>query len=196
MRYTIGAALAGIIFGISVLWAPTDEEKKSEGDGWSRDVRLLFEGETGVLPEAGEIGEAIEVPALSEKYQNDRYRFSLYYPFGFQVGEFKETDDYTTIVIQNIEKRLGIQIYISSPEENIILSKSRIEQDIPDMTVEDPQPLQIGNSDNGIAFLSKNPSFGESREVWFMFKGNLYQVSTYISLDPLLQAILNTWEFY
>ena len=97
--------------------------------------------------------------------------------------------------MQNASKRQGFQIFISPVDEDIVFTKERILQDIPDITVKDPQPVNIGTTGQGIAFLSDNETFGSSREVWFTFNGYLYQISTYESLDNLLQTMFQTWEF-
>ena len=65
------------------------------------------------------------------------------------------------------------------------------------MKVIDDQILEIGNNYKGVAFRSDNAAFdGDSREVWFVFKGNLFQISTYARLDPLLKAMFATWKFF
>ena len=49
----------------------------------------------------------------------------------------------------------------------------------------------------GINFKSDNPTFdGDSREVWFVYKTNIYQISTYAHDDGLLQSELQTWTFF
>ncbi len=44
--------------------------------------------------------------------------------------------------------------------------------------------------------MSDNPAFaGASREVWFVFNTNLYQISTYTEFDELLKGLFGTWQF-
>lgn len=127
-------------------------------------------------------------------YDDSVYGFSFKYPQEFNVGRF--LDDYREhIVVQNADKRQGFQIVISPFDEEIDITRERIKEDIRDISVEDPQPVELGKYGKGLAFLSRNNSFGKSREVWFVFDGNLYQVSTYASLDTLLQAVMNSWQF-
>jgi len=65
------------------------------------------------------------------------------------------------------------------------------------MQVTGVQPVEIGDDYTGVAFRSDNPAFGgASREVWFVFHGNLYQISTYEHLDSLLQTMFSTWKFF
>jgi hypothetical protein len=100
-----------------------------------------------------------------------------------------------TIILQN-KKGEGIQIRISPFEDIRILTGDMVRESIPDMNIEDVEEVAIGPEHTGIAFVSDNESFeGASREVWFVFRGNLYQISTYTRLDTLLKAMFATWRF-
>jgi hypothetical protein len=49
---------------------------------------------------------------------------------------------------------------------------------------------------SGLAFVSDNEAFGgRSREVWFVYDGYLYQISTYLGMDQLVQNVLASWTF-
>lgn len=137
-----------------------------------------------------------------EAYENKEYGFSLKLPEGFKPRESKMGDT-STIVLEN-EKAEGIQIMISPFDENELavdggkkaVTKDMILRDIPDMQIREEQPIEIGDNYMGLAFKSDNESFdGSSREVWFVFKGHLYQVSTYEKFDDLLKAMFVTWQF-
>ena len=141
------------------------------------------------------------VPALTQSYTNSMYNFSLKMPADFTASDIPADPDGTpeTIVLQD-QNGNGIQIEISPFDEDTsgsyTLTQARILQDVPDMQITDPQPLVVGPNYTGLAFESDNPAFGgASREVWFVFKGNLYQISTYDRLDDLLKSIFQTWQF-
>ena len=71
-----------------------------------------------------------------------------------------------------------------------------IEKDIPDLLITDAQTVEIGDNYKGLAFKSDNSAFGgASREVWFVFRNNLYQISTYEKFDELLKKVFSTWVF-
>jgi hypothetical protein len=131
-----------------------------------------------------------------ETFTHDVRNFSFSYPSDFAVGQFGNADG-ETIVVQNSDKRAGFQISIRSTDENIQMTKQRIQEDLPNLQVKNPQPVQLGdNAGQGLAFISDNEAFGgNSREVWFTFDGYLYQISTYASQTPLLQKVLSTWQF-
>ncbi len=131
-----------------------------------------------------------------QTFTHDTRRFSFQYPQNFQVGRFDQANT-EIIVVQNPDKQAGFQISIRSVDEQIPMTKERIKQDLPDLQVRQPQPVQLGaDAGQGLAFYSDNEAFGgSSREVWFTFAGHLYQISTYANLDPLLKQVLNSWTF-
>jgi len=134
------------------------------------------------------------VPALTKPYTNDKYKFSLTLPEDFKASE-SSVDGKDTIVFQNAKSE-GIQIAISPYDDIKTLTAEMIEREIPDMKILDTQPVEIGSNYKGVAFKSDNEAFsGASREVWFVFKGNLYQISTYERFDELLKAMFGTWDF-
>jgi hypothetical protein len=137
------------------------------------------------------------LPELTKPYSNSDYRFSFMLPTDFTAQEMPQDENGArTFLFQN-DRGEGIQIVITPFDEDIAtLTKERIQQDIPDLKITDEQPVEIGQNHTGLAFKSDNEAFGgASREVWFVFRGNLYQISTYERLDSLLQAIFGTWQF-
>lgn len=141
------------------------------------------------------------VPALTKEYDNSAYGFSLEMPADFAAQDIPADPDGTpeTIVLQD-QNGNGIQIAVSPFDEDAAgsytLTADRIHQDVPDMEIIDAQPVEVGTHYTGLAFKSDNDAFGgASREVWFVFRGNLYQISTYERLDDLLRQIFATWQF-
>jgi len=136
------------------------------------------------------------VGALSKEYTSDVYHFSLKTPEEFAIKEAKQEEG-TMITIEDLHSN-GVQVLISPFDEDVkVLTEERIKQDVPDLKISDTQPIDIGDEYKGLAFKSDNEAFdGASREVWFVFRGNLYQISTYERLDPLLKSIFATWKFF
>ena len=163
-------------------------------------------------PDASSTDSAVNSAALTKEYKNDTYGFSLKMPESFEATEIQNQGDTSeggvTLVLQN-KTGDGIQIVISPFDEDAgqgyTLTKERILQDIPDMQIEDEQAVEIGDPSTGsgqvtykgIAFLSDDEVFGgQSRAVWFVYQGQLYQINTYARLDGLLQNIFSTWNFF
>ncbi|KND51633.1 MAG: hypothetical protein ABA06_00030 [Parcubacteria bacterium C7867-001] len=133
---------------------------------------------------------------LSAVYTNSTYHFSVSVPEGFTSQELQDPENGQTVVLQGASGD-GIQIVIQPFGEDLhVLTEERIRHDIPDMSVKNAQPVTVGTDYTGLAFLSDNAAFGgASREVWFVFRGTLYQISTYERLDGLLKAMFATWKF-
>jgi hypothetical protein len=138
------------------------------------------------------------VPALTQDYKNTDFNFELSMPEDFKANQMPKDDSgASTVVLQNTSGD-GIQITVTPFDEDLHqLTADRIREDVPDLTIAEPQPVEIGANDTGLAFKSDNQAFaGASREVWFVFRGNFYQISTYDRLDPLLKSIFATWKFF
>lgn len=181
--YSIGSALLIVLVGVGVWFLLKDGVPSGFGE---------------VRPSALNFGSGTyEGPPLSADYTNSKYGFSLDTPEGFTVGELPpEENGAQAIVIQN-DAGEGIQIYVTPfSDDRRVLTEADIRADIPDMDIRSVEKIEIGPDHIGVAFLSDNEAFGgDSREVWFVFRGNLYQISTYARLDPLLQAMFSTWRF-
>ena len=142
----------------------------------------------------------------TQTYSDETYHFSFQYPEGFTVTAVSDMggEGGKTILVESDDKKVGIQILISSYGSDVDITEAMIESDIPDMRVSDPQTVEIGSSRKGLAFMSDNPAFGgASREVWFVYPepgrgvaSYLYQISTYAEFDELLKAVFGTWTFF
>lgn len=150
-------------------------------------------GASGATPAA-----IAEIPTYqyTETYTSPTYKFTFKYPKDFTIQEIP-TDTGETIIVQNIPMKIGVQIVISKFDgPDIDLTQDYIQTQVPDMKITESQELLVGANRKGLAFLSDNENFGgKSREVWFVYGGNLYQISTYAELDPFLKGLFGTWQF-
>lgn len=133
------------------------------------------------------------------KYTNSVYKFSVELPQDYQAREIYSRDSETvsrTILFEG-KNGDGIQIVITPYDDIQNLTADMIKKDIPDMKISDVQTIDVGDNHKGVAFIGDNPEFGgASRDVWFVFKSNLYQISTYARLDSTLKLIFSTWQFF
>lgn len=135
------------------------------------------------------------IPAIANKYSDPKYHFTFSYPDGFKVRTIN-TDNYYIVVVENgHDSTIGFQLAISlSPTPT--LGQNELRAIAGSLAIKDPQMVTVGAGSGGIAFVSDNQSFGgNSREVWFVYDGNLYQISTYMKNDALLRAVLGSWNF-
>lgn len=145
----------------------------------------------------GENASPLNVP-LSKSYTNAAHNFSLNMPEGYSARELPADDSgVSTVVIENSSSD-GVQIRMQPFSGDVrVLTADMVKADIPGIKMDDVQTVTIGADYQGIAFKSDNDAFnGDSREVWFVFRGTLYQISTYARLDPLLKGIFSTWRFF
>jgi hypothetical protein len=136
------------------------------------------------------------VSALSETFASTQFGFSFNYPKEFTSSVISDDPSAVTIVVQENEKR-GFQIYISPfNDTDTIITAERIKQDIPDMVILEPQEVALTEESKGVAFISQDlEDTSKHREVWFVYKSNLYQITATLEIDELLKAIVNTWKF-
>lgn len=157
----------------------------------------------------GNTGDDREVAALADSdalnidlnswniYTNDDYDFLLRYPDTLSVSEFKEGAA-TVVLIQEPSSARGFQIFISAWDEGVeSLTAERIGRDLPDLIMREAQKARIGTGEGypAVLFKSKNKGVGETREVWFAYGDNLYQVRAPLSFDTELSWVMSTWTF-
>ncbi|MDP2704969.1 MAG: hypothetical protein Q8O71_01050 [bacterium] len=129
------------------------------------------------------------------KTHKDSLGFSFIYPKDWTVGRFAEGEDGTIVIVQNPEHTNGFQVYATPfTEEDTTLTPERLLNEIPDLVIEESQQINVSDGGTGITFLSDNGS-GKTREVWFIHGGYLYQFSSPLSTQNILQEVLKTWKF-
>jgi len=128
-------------------------------------------------------------------YTDSQYKFSFEYPKDFTVTKFKEGEEGDTILVQKKGSKDGFQVFISPFDEPGPLTEERVLQDLPDLKMESPEQRLLKNGEPALIFFSEETSLGQTREIWFIHNGYLYQVSTYKELDSLVAAIISTWKF-
>src|SRR3989344_993891 len=135
--------------------------------------------------------------SYTNNYSNSRFGFSLKHPADFKVTEFPNEKGGETIIIQNPKTQIGVQIVVAPNQgQNIDITEELVRAEIPDMKISAGEKVVIDGGGKGLAFISDNEAFGgASREVWFVFRGNVYQISTYAEFDEFLKGIFGTWKF-
>ncbi|HAT68844.1 MAG TPA: hypothetical protein DCS20_04505 [Candidatus Yonathbacteria bacterium] len=137
--------------------------------------------------------QVFEIPT----YTDTDYGFSFSAPQGYSASSFSDVEDTKTILLGSDTDRSSLQVFVSAFDEDIVLTVERINQEMPDLVVLDPQKVSAGEAE-GVSFGSTNALDTESREVWFVYKGNLYQISAPINKQTspeLFDAIIKTWKW-
>ncbi|MEQ1561451.1 MAG: hypothetical protein ABL899_01855 [Nitrospira sp.] len=187
--------ISAVVFSF-VRFSKTDKVVNVDGgenteETVGQDVEIL---EDVVSPEIKKVDDS------SSTFIHKKYAFSFTYPSSMKTSNFREGDG-EQILFQDDANKNWFQINITPWDESGDLTVARIKKDIPDIVIKDPQSVILGpdqKSSSGpkaIIFFSKEASLGETREVWFVKNGNLYQVTTYKRLDALISQILSTLVF-
>ena len=133
-------------------------------------------------------------------YEDTDYGFSFFYPENFSVGAFSDEEGTKTILVQNAEEGVGVQIFISAFDEDIVLNADRIKKELPDIAMSDVKNIVLGGLASkydvqAVSFKTGTAGADESREVWLVAKGNLYQISIPIQSEKLISDIITTWQW-
>lgn len=128
---------------------------------------------------------------MSETYTNSKYGFSFSHPKELNISEF--TEGKIDVILVKDETGDGFQIYITPFDEQGPITKERILKDIPDMQISNDKEIFI-DGESALSFKSKDTSL-ETFEIWFVYNGYLYQISSFASFRNKLEEIIKTWRF-
>ncbi len=128
-----------------------------------------------------------------QEYRSERYRFSLFHPNQQKVKEYDEGSGARTIVFENTDGARGFQIFIV-PYNLPQVTPERFKKDVPSGVRTDELAITVDGV-LGDAFYSKDMFLGDTREVWFIHNGYLYEVTAPKSQDNMLGAIMLSWKF-
>lgn len=179
-----GASITGfVVFAIlaaAVLYFSADKNTKTDA---SADKATT----------TAQSAQARSVPTGWREYRNSAYRFSLLYPAQLTVKEYIEGGNALTITFQDVKKGEGFQVFVTPYTEQQV-SEERFQKDL-------PSGVRVGMTDLiidgaiGATFYSTNAVLGETREVWFIHEGFLFEATTLKPLETWLDDILLTWQF-
>ena len=125
-------------------------------------------------------------------YKSTILHFELTYPQDLSVKEYGDADT-STIVFEDSTGQRGFQVFVV-PYTGDTVSDKRFKMDEPSGVMKEPTQVLIDGA-QATAFWSSNTLFGETREVWFIKNGLLYEVTTYKDLDSWLAGIMASWHF-
>lgn len=140
-----------------------------------------------------ESAQARFVPYGWREYRSTAYGFSLLYPEALQVREYIEGGNSLTVTFQNVKKGEGFQLFIT-PYTQEQISDARFKKDVPSGVRVSLTETTIDGA-TGAAFYSESVALGETREVWFIHDGFLFEATAPKPLENWLGDILRTWEF-
>ncbi len=133
------------------------------------------------------------VPLPTPRTEDGRYiheypAFSVIHPEGFTVGVFPEGEGEAVLFQKRDNPRQGVQLFITPFDEVGLLTIGRIRADLPDLAMERPAQIVIGDTIQGVGFFN-----GSEAHAWFVHGDFLYQVSSSRSMAPVLGEMLSTF---
>ncbi len=132
-------------------------------------------------------------PAGYLRYRNQDYHFSVFYPPDLRVQSYNEDGGAFTVALQDPTTNVGFEVYVT-PYSGSQITEQEFKLDEPSGVDNDPTPVTIDGVP-ATMFYGSNPEMGDTREIWFINAGLLYEVTTYKQLDTWLLPILQTWQF-
>lgn len=126
-------------------------------------------------------------------YRNQQYHFSVYYPPNLQVHTYNEQGGAFTVALQDPTTNEGFEVYVT-PYSGTQITEARFKLDEPSGVMDDPTNVIIDGV-QATMFYGYNSIMGDTREVWFIKGGLLYEVATFKALDAWLAQIMQTWQF-
>lgn len=127
------------------------------------------------------------------RYENREYKFSLAYPQALRMQEFAESGGAHSVVFEAGSHGAGFQVYVT-PYAGKDVTREQFLKDEPSGVYQQPTPISVDGVP-AIMFYGENSIMGETREVWFVRDGLLYEVATYKELEAWLIETMQTWKF-
>ena len=126
-------------------------------------------------------------------YSRKDYYFTLLFPANLDSTEYKEKGGALTVSFQDPDTNEGFQVYVT-PYSKKQIDAAQFKLDEPSGVVKDQQDVLIDGA-RGTKFYGYNAALGDTREVWFIHNGFLYEVTTFKELDEWLNGIMQAWKF-
>jgi hypothetical protein len=144
-------------------------------------------------PLATSTPQTTEIKQGTREYKNTAFRFSVDYPDTLSATEYQEQGNALTATFVNSDDTESFEIYVTPYSQSQITS-TEFQLDEPSATFNNPTNVVIDGT-QATMFYGSNPIMGDTREVWFIKNGFLYEVATYKSLDQWLGTIMQSWQF-
>lgn len=152
-----------------------------------------------VIGDASTTASAVAAPRASagQRFASTKSGYSFLVPSGYRAHALGTDSGGTDSVVVQGASGNGMQISVTPFDEKATdLTAARIHQDLPKMKISDAKTIPVASGISGLEFSSDNPAWnGSSRELWFVYKGRLYQLATYAKDASLLDTIWKSWRW-
>lgn len=139
------------------------------------------------------IASSTPVPKGYVQYRNQVHHFSLSHPSTFDIHEYEEGGGAITITLENVATAHGLQIFVV-PYTETTISEARFKQDVPSGARSNVQNAMLGGV-RAVSFNSHDSMFGDTREIWAIHDGYLYEITAVTYDADWFDPIISTWKF-
>lgn len=192
-KTTILAVVVAILIIAGLWWGLKD---KQSGNSVADNLPDITLGET--TAENPEPGEAKSPGGFwsnlfgggDKNYLDTTSKFTFSYPKDYSVKEIPAPaeGEARTLLLSKGENAPSVQVAVSPFDEEIVLTIERIETDVPDLEMKNPQAIDIAGT-KGVKFESD-----AGVNVWFIAKGNLFQLTAFSAEVGVLDEIVSSFK--
>jgi len=168
------------------------------GGGW-----LLWRGNAGrEAPGTASSTPAVvpvvvkETPGVEVQYLNTALKFSFKMPEGVYAQEFPGTSG-IVVRLHEADNSNHLAVFVTpSKTDPDAFTADTVAADAPGTSIADASAVQMPGSVTAIEFTSNSTTWdGPSRELWFAYKGNRYEVSVPLVDTKLLDFARDSWQW-
>lgn len=185
LKYSAGLIAILIVAVVFFFFARSNNPDSENGFSW-----LGFGPSEEVVSE--NIEDKISSVDVGELYQSPLGDFNFTLPYSFTISRIEDAEG-ETLLFRGEDERRSFQIYKIPFDDSTPLSPEKIRADLPSMDFREPQVIAVDGT-QAVVFLSTEGSL-ETREIWMVRNGNLYQISTYVEFDDDMADILSNWSW-
>lgn len=127
------------------------------------------------------------------EYRNDKYHFSFYHSPQSKIEEHDEGGGAMTVTLENLVKVRGFQVFIV-PYNEPTISEERFKRDVPSGVRNDVENTTLDGV-KAVTFISHDAILGDTREIWVIRGGYLYEITTFSGVANWFDPIISTWKF-
>ena len=194
----VGIILVALVLGGSVFLSSKYGKENNTASvasaGTHEEEKVLELVPSGTPTNAAVISQtAPPPPTHSVEYRNEKYGFSYYHTSGAKITEYDEGGGAMTIVHENFEKVRGMQIFIV-PYNEPLITEERFKMDIPSGVRTNVEDATLDGV-RSVTFNSFDNTLGETREIWVIHNGYLFEITTFKGVGNWFTPIIQSWRF-
>lgn len=140
------------------------------------------------------IGTKAPPPDGYVTYKSAKYGFSFSHAPDGKIVEYDEGGGAETIVLENLDRVRGFQVFIV-PYTGATISEQRFREDVPSGVRTNVENTTLGGVP-AVTFTSKDEILGDTREIWAIHNGYLYEITTFAGVGNWFTPIIQSWEFF